>query len=97
MLDSSWTRDRILLEFWELGGYSVPRWASIRGSNYQYVEYYLDDTEGETVIEREYYDLTTDPWQLENLLADDDDGNDPPPSIVEQLSADRRCLSSSCP
>jgi len=97
MLDSSWTRDRILLEFWEREGDPVPRWASIRGSDYQYVEYYTDDTDRETVIEREYYDLTSDPWQLENLLADDENGNDPPHWMVEQLSADRRCSSSSCP
>ncbi|HYI45496.1 MAG TPA: sulfatase, partial [Actinomycetota bacterium] len=70
-----WERTSILTEVY--GAISRPelRWASVLAPDYQYVEYYGGD---ETVTRfREYYDLTTDPWQLENLLGDDDTSNDP--------------------
>ena len=58
-------RDRMLLEFWSQPTVPIPTWASIRTPTLQYIEYY--DVDGATTF-REYYDLTRDPWQLENLL-----------------------------
>lgn len=85
-----WTRDSILTEVY--GAISRPelRWASIVAPDYQYVEYYGGD---ETVTQfREYYDLTADPWQLENLLGDDDRSNDPNiAALTTELAEYRTC------
>ena len=53
----------------------IPTWASLRTQTYQYIEYYEKDNR--TIKFREYYDLTTDPWELENVLADAEPANDP--------------------
>jgi arylsulfatase A-like enzyme len=85
LLDT-WTRERLLTEFWSEAG--IPSWASIRTSEYQYVEYY----DGEEVTFREYYDLAADPWQLVNLLADGDPSNNPDVgSLSTRLALDRSC------
>jgi arylsulfatase A-like enzyme len=82
-----------LLEFGPLGGPSpkgydphrnIPTWASLRSAEWQYIEYYGSDNT--TVTWKEYYDLTRDPWELDNLLVTD-------PSLapdVGRLSADLR-------
>jgi len=81
-------RERMLTENWEWRP-----WASLRGSGYQYIEWYDD---AGAVIFREYYDLATDPWQLENLLSDADPLNDPDVSALsEQLARDRTCVGTS--
>jgi arylsulfatase A-like enzyme len=95
LIDRTWRRDRVLLEFW--AGKRIPRWASIRTKEYQYTEYYSDDPEGEVVADREFYDLRADPWQLENLVADEDPTNDPLEWMPELLSADRVCVAILCP
>lgn len=75
LLDSSFSRDRILLEHWLRAKRTTPDWASFYSLDSQYVEYYLTDR---FVVEfREYYDLTTDPYELLNMLGDDDMSNDP--------------------
>ena len=93
LLDTSRARDRMLLEFVHREERAVPTWASLRTSTYQYVEYYDEDLQ--EIIFREYYDLTTDPYQLTNLLADSDTSNDPDPNTLTlmsvQLQRDRRC------
>jgi arylsulfatase A-like enzyme len=95
------TRDRILLEYWQENASSwVPDWGSIRTGAYQYVEYYAEDES--TITFREYYDLSNDRWQLDNLLADSDPANDPDVSGLEaQLAQDRVCQGTtgagSCP
>jgi arylsulfatase A-like enzyme len=85
------TRDRILLEYWQ--GHAAPwiqTWASVRTRQYQYTEYYADDEATKTFSE--YYDLVTDPWQLQNLLADGDPSDDPHVTALSaQLAADRAC------
>jgi arylsulfatase A-like enzyme len=84
------TRARVLLEYWREGDKRFPTWASIRTRTLQYVEYY--DEDGLTPIFREFYDLGSDPWELNNLLSDGDPGNDPNVgALAAQLSEDRRC------
>jgi arylsulfatase A-like enzyme len=87
-------RDRILLEAWGMNQ-SFP-WASTLTRDYQYTEYYESDgatplTEGGDPV-REYYDLGSDPWQLDNRLGDSTTSNDPPvAALSDQLARDRDC------
>ncbi len=64
------SRARSLTEYWtssdDRSVSPTPVWASLRTSQYQYVEYYASDEQ--TVTFREYYDLVGDRWQLTNLL-----------------------------
>jgi arylsulfatase A-like enzyme len=104
LLDKSWHRSRLLTEYWSISENekTVPPWASVRAPGYQYTEYYGED--GVTPLEwsdgtpiREYYDLTTDPNQVRNLLHDGDAANDPATaSLSSQLAGDRLCSGSSC-
>jgi arylsulfatase A-like enzyme len=97
LLDPSWQRERLLFEFYgPEKAKEVPPWASLRTSEYQYVEYY--DAEGNVTFS-EYYDLVQDPWQLHNLLGDDDPTNDPLTIALlhEQLKSDRSCSGTDCP
>jgi arylsulfatase A-like enzyme len=88
LLDESWTRNRLLLEYKEHSYAEAPDWASTRTQNYQYIEYY----NGDDIVFREYYDLTADPSQLQNLLGDDNMLNDPLLAPLElQLDEDRTC------
>ena len=90
-------RDHRFLEYWTEPG-AVPDWASVRSTTLQYVEYYDG---ADQVIFREYYDLLSDPWQLENLLGDGDPSNDPSPGqladLKAQLQHDRRCAGTEGP
>jgi arylsulfatase A-like enzyme len=93
----AWSRQRILLEYWldrSNGGF--PSWASTyRPGQSQFTEYY---TSGGGVLDREYYDLARDPWQLRNLLSDGDPTNDPPIGPLSTiLNEDRRCVGGNCP
>ncbi len=95
LLDRSWARDRMLLEFWPWNGSTSSAWGSLHGKRYQYTEYYSEDG---TIQFREYYDLARDPWQLDNLLHDGDAGNDPDVrGLHDQLMADRSCVGTACP
>ncbi|MGQ0536685.1 MAG: sulfatase-like hydrolase/transferase [Methanobacteriota archaeon] len=73
LLNDSWERPFAFAEFWTQGipaGNAVPHWATIRSKDWQYVEYYTGNQRvNPTVSFREYYDLTTDPWQLENRFS----------------------------
>ena len=99
LLDRTWTRDRIHLEFFgpALSG-AIPEWAATRTEEYQYTEYYDDNGEVEF---REYYDLVNDPWELENHYEDGDVLNDPTvletQEMHDQLEADRNCVEDDCP
>jgi arylsulfatase A-like enzyme len=75
LLDPSLERDRLLLEYFRREGRETPHWASLMTDAYQYVEYYADDRLVPNF--REYYDLASDPWQLENLLGNDSVADDP--------------------
>lgn len=89
LLDNSWDRDRILLEYFgDDNAPAIPRWASTWTPEGQYIEYY---GAGGDLIDREYYDLITDPWQLQNLKS-------PPDSTWRtRLAADRQCSGATCP
>ncbi len=102
LLDDSYNRNRIFTESFnnpDPVARTVPRWASIRNPQLQYVEYY--NRAGSAVVNREYYDLAQDPYQLDNLLGDGDVANDPPPEEIdqlhEQLAQDEQCVGASCP
>ena len=89
LLDDSWTRDRMLLEYFgDDNAPGIPRWASTWTTEGQYIEYY---SPGGDLIDSEYYDLLADPWQLRNL--------DRPPDATwrTRLSADRGCSETTCP
>jgi arylsulfatase A-like enzyme len=95
LLDLTWKRDRILTEYWRLQHADPPTWASLRTRTYHYIQYYRPDG---TVAFREYYDLTTDPWELTNLLRDGRAGNDPRLATLEaRLAGDRACAGAECP
>lgn len=89
LLDESWTRDRILLEYFgDDNAPSIPEWASTWTPEGQYIEYYGPSGD---LIDREYYDLLADPWQLKNLKS-------PPDSTwATRLAADRQCAGTTCP
>ena len=105
LLDS-WTRDRILTEYWRppledrgglLSKVKIPTWAALTTPRYQYTEYYGRDER--TPRFREFYDLEDDPWQLTNRLADE--AMRPPHAIIDRLSRrlarDRTCEAEACP
>jgi arylsulfatase A-like enzyme len=106
LLDRAWRRNRLLLEAGEIpegrvseevleGG--APAWASTRTRSYQYTEYYPAFEEPEPEF-REYYDLGSDPFQLDNLLAGGGNGDHPPVArLSAQLRRDVTCAGSDCP
>ena len=98
LFEEPWTRDRILTEYRNNDNeWTPPTWASLRSRDVQYVEYYDDGRR----IFREYYDLSEDPWQLDNLLRDGRPGNDPSAWELMELSTSlggaRRCVGATCP
>jgi arylsulfatase A-like enzyme len=89
LLDDSWTRDRILLEYFgDDNAPSIPRWASTWTTSGQYIEYYRANGE---LLDREYYDLIADPWQLRNLRSP------PDATWATRLASDRQCSGVTCP
>jgi arylsulfatase A-like enzyme len=98
VLDNDWEREHIFTEF--LNPFSETRapWRSVTTDQAQYIQYY--DSEGQ-VVAQEYYDLESDPWQLENLLGDVDKTNDPSAELVgelaSQLAFDGDCAADDCP
>jgi arylsulfatase A-like enzyme len=94
LLGATSHRDRLLTESFagklSPTGSKWENWASTRSKDYKYTEYYAAD--GTTVKFREYYDLRTDPWELDNLLGDTDPANDPNvAALSQQLAHDRAC------
>ncbi|GFJ94452.1 hypothetical protein Prum_080940 [Phytohabitans rumicis] len=89
-------RDRVLLEYWQdRANGSIPTWASTYApGRWQYTEYYDG---GGRRVDREYYDLTADPWQLSNVLGDGEPANDPDLApLADALAAQRRCTGTAC-
>jgi arylsulfatase A-like enzyme len=91
LLDPLQTRERLLLE--------VPKvYASTITPTSHYTEYYTTTAdEGSAVVAREFYDLTADPYELDNRLNDGNDANDPSPAVQSQLDTDRHCVGQTCP
>jgi arylsulfatase A-like enzyme len=99
LLDASWKRNLMLNEYWHSKGDRTPTWAAIRNRDFIYTEYY--DAQGKIMF-REYYDLQTDRWQLDNLLQDGDPSNDPNVGMLHhKLALARKCRgttgASACP
>jgi hypothetical protein len=83
--------------------FGVPSWAALRttpasSEYYHFIEYY-------NIGYREYYDLRTDPYELQNLYgadgaygtADDLPGAPAPWRLSAQLTHDRQCAGTTCP
>ena len=89
LLDPTWDRSRLLLEYTKNRKFPAPSWASTITRESQYIE--LLNRRG--LIDREYYDLVNDPYQLTNLLGDERSSNDPlgVPAMSLLLDQDRRC------
>ena len=86
-------RTEVLLEFWP--SKEVPGWAAIRSHGFQFNEWH--DGDGNPYF-REYYDLITDPWQLENVLEDRDPSNDVDTGdLSARLAEYRSCSGFNCP
>jgi arylsulfatase A-like enzyme len=91
LLDESISRDRLLIEYYDEkkpGGqprFDAPSWASIQTTDIQFTEYY-SPTDHATLQFRELYDLTTDPFQLVNVLGDTTTENDPDAMELQELS-----------
>lgn len=76
-----------------LGGQDIPSYRAVRGERYVYIEWTYDDGSGERT-EAELYDLETDPYQLDNLLATAE-GGAADADLVAQL-ADRLADLTTC-
>jgi arylsulfatase A-like enzyme len=105
LLDPTWTRDRMLTEWWRGDDVTPPNhppWASLVTPGYQYIEHYTDDAS--TIQFREYYDLSSDPQELTNLYGgdgvptpDDPPSSPSPATLSSRLATDRICSGASCP
>jgi arylsulfatase A-like enzyme len=72
----------------------VLSWASVRSRSYQYIEYF----KGTNVVFREYYNLRSDPWELDNVLDDGDPTNNgAAKQAAVQLRRARVCRGTTCP
>ena len=94
-LVADWERGWLLLEWWRASNRAgIPPWRSIRSVTAQYTEYRRLGR----VVDREYYDLANDPFQLVNVLRDGKRRNDP--ELSEERAALKefaKCSGSSCP
>jgi arylsulfatase A-like enzyme len=97
LLDDAWSREEILAEYGvDPEETHVPNWAAIYSEDFHFIESYGKDDD--TVIFQEYYDLTSDPYELENLLRDGNDANDPQVgALSKRLAGYRVCSGSDCP
>lgn len=79
------------LENWRVG---LADWRSVRTDDIQYVEYYSRAGE---LIEREFYDLQKDPFQLRNFFGDENASNDPAiDEFASQISEFSTCKGREC-
>jgi arylsulfatase A-like enzyme len=95
------TRTENLLEYHYSPDFtSTPSWSSIRTATYDYIEWYgyQDDM---TLKTREYYDLTADPWEVNNLLDPSNAARAPSPATLDDLASrlakDKTCQGTTGP
>jgi hypothetical protein len=74
----------------------IPTWASLyEPGRREYTEYYQPNGQ---VAFREFYDLTSDPWLLDNLYGNVDPTDNPLVGpLAAELAAARACEATSCP
>lgn len=95
LLDPTWVRKRILLEYWRNIHARRP-WASLRTKRWQYTEYYDRDT-GKRYFQ-ELYKHRQDPWQLNNLLWKRKPPQRPNVNwLTQRLARDRVCRGTTGP
>jgi len=95
ILDNTRARNRMLTEFEYQG--DVPSWAGLLTQTSHYIENYRRG-DVRSIAFREYYDLTSDPYEIDNLLSDGNPANDPSvASLSAQMAEDRVCAGSNCP
>lgn len=89
-----WSRGTVLLEYESSGPF--PTWASLyEPGRREYTEYYLPNGQ---VAFREFYDLDSDPWLLDNLYGNADPADNPPIApLATELAAARVCAATTCP
>jgi arylsulfatase A-like enzyme len=94
LLDKSWRRHRMLAEGWRFAFLRLPNWAATLTKRYEFINYYR----GGHTVAHEYYDLTADPGELNNLLGDGKRGNNPDVALLSnRLRRDRHCIGGICP
>lgn len=96
---SGYNRPAALTEYYydTSNGNSIPTWAAMTTDSYVYVEYYSTNNNRVTPTFREYYDMVTDPYQLQNLLGDTSTANDPNVTALSaQLGALKDCSGLTC-
>ncbi|MFE2324174.1 sulfatase [Streptomyces sp. NPDC059385] len=98
---SGHSRDHLLVEWWKqgTGGTGPKTWASYVAKDKQYVEYYDLHTDATGAVSgtgqvtfREYYELVSDPYQLQNLLHQATPAQEQAlgiPALAAALAADR--------
>lgn len=95
LLDKSWSRDKMFMEFYPTKKSQIPQWKAVRTDRYQYVEYY--NNRGRVSF-REYYNMQKDPWQLVNRFKDGKPKNDPNKrKLRRQIKRLRNCAGNECP
>jgi arylsulfatase A-like enzyme len=94
IVDPAQNRSRLLEEHASISG--GPGWAALQTPTSHYIETY--DPDNQSIRFREYYDLTSDPYEMQNLLGDGNPSNDPNTAALSaQLAQDRACAGSNCP
>jgi arylsulfatase A-like enzyme len=91
-------RDHLFAEYFkrrQASGYPTPTYSTYVTHTLQYTEYYNSDG---TLHFREYYNLSSDPFELLNLFGDGKSGNNPDVTALHaQLARDMKCEGDTCP
>lgn len=87
----------VFTEQWGNPNKGLPDWASILTDDFQFIQYYIANSGGYP-LEREYYNLRTDPWQLQNTFGDGVTRNNPRDSgaLKAVLRRFRTCAGETC-